>query len=49
MIFPPVIAAAGCREEAADGPVPIPEPRVHAFYYPWYGNPTVDGGWSHWK
>jgi glycoprotein endo-alpha-1,2-mannosidase len=21
---------------------------VHAFYYPWYGNPETDGHWSHW-
>ncbi|HKP39098.1 MAG TPA: hypothetical protein VJT71_19725, partial [Pyrinomonadaceae bacterium] len=19
------------------------------FYYPWYGNPTSDGGWVHWN
>ena len=23
--------------------------RVQAFYYPWYGNPKTDGGWSHWN
>ena len=22
--------------------------RVHAFYYPWYGNPENDGRWIHW-
>lgn len=22
--------------------------RVAAFYYPWYGNPTIDGQWFHW-
>lgn len=27
---------------------PAPNPRVAAFYYPWYGNPTVDGRWVHW-
>lgn len=24
-------------------------PRVHAFYYLWYGNPAVDGRWVHWN
>ncbi len=23
-------------------------PRVSIFYYPWYGTPAVDGGWTHW-
>ena len=23
-------------------------PRVHAFYYLWYGSPEHDGGWKHW-
>ena len=23
--------------------------KVHAQYYPWYGNPTVDGTWFHWE
>ncbi|CAG0884043.1 unnamed protein product [Darwinula stevensoni] len=22
---------------------------VHIFYYPWYGNPEVDGDWYHWN
>ena len=26
-----------------------PSTRVAAFYYPWYGNPTVDGQWIHWE
>ena len=25
-----------------------PSAKVAAFYYPWYGNPTVDGEWIHW-
>lgn len=31
-------------------PVTGPDPsyKVAAFYYPWYGNPTVDGQWIHW-
>ncbi len=23
-------------------------PRVSIFYYPWYGTPALDGGWTHW-
>jgi glycoprotein endo-alpha-1,2-mannosidase len=23
--------------------------RVHVFFYAWYGNPQVDGNWSHWN
>ncbi len=23
-------------------------PRVAIFYYPWYGTPALDGGWTHW-
>ena len=26
-----------------------PNPYVHAFYYPWYGNPLIDGCWYHWQ
>lgn len=22
---------------------------VHVFYYAWYGNPSIDGLWSHWN
>jgi glycoprotein endo-alpha-1,2-mannosidase len=25
-----------------------PADRLHAFFYLWYGNPAVDGNWSHW-
>jgi type 1 glutamine amidotransferase len=24
-------------------------PNVHLFYYPWYGSPSVLGGWRHWQ
>lgn len=27
---------------------PDPSAKVAAFYYPWYGNPKVDGAWIHW-
>ena len=23
--------------------------QVHAFYYPWYGNPATDGAYKHWN
>jgi hypothetical protein len=23
-------------------------PKVHAFYYLWYGNPETDGDYQHW-
>jgi glycoprotein endo-alpha-1,2-mannosidase len=26
-----------------------PSERVHAFYYPWYGNPLVDGQYANWN
>jgi hypothetical protein len=26
-----------------------PSYQVAAFYYPWYGNPAVDGQWIHWE
>lgn len=33
-------------------PTPTAEPdvsyKVAAFYYPWYGNPDIDGKWVHW-
>ena len=36
-----LLDGAGCDEG--------PDPRVHAFYYPWYGTPAVDGAWRHWS
>ena len=27
---------------------PNPSYKVAAFYYPWYGNPKIDGEWIHW-
>ena len=27
---------------------PDPSYKVAAFYYPWYGNPNIDGKWIHW-
>jgi glycoprotein endo-alpha-1,2-mannosidase len=37
--------SAAEEDEAGD----TPSARLHAFYYPWYGTPEVDGGWSHWN
>ena len=38
------------RPEGIPGPSKEPDPsdKVAAFYYPWYGNPTLDGEWIHW-
>jgi len=32
-------------QTAGDGP----SERVHAFYYPWYGNPATDGRYANWN
>jgi tRNA A-37 threonylcarbamoyl transferase component Bud32 len=32
---------------AVSGPAPSQD--VAAFYYPWYGNPEIDGEWIHWQ
>lgn len=38
------------RVSTAQAPNPIVLERlIHAFYYMWYGNPTVDGTWIHWN
>lgn len=34
---------------ADDRPKQSPNNRIHAFYYPWYGNPQSDGAYSHWN
>jgi glycoprotein endo-alpha-1,2-mannosidase len=39
-----VLALLGCS-----APEQIPDARVHAFYYPWYGTPELDGEWIHWS
>lgn len=28
---------------------PKPNYNIHAFYYPWYGNPEIDGQYIHWN
>lgn len=33
---------------AVVGSPAAPPPLVHAFFYLWYGTPSVDGVWSHW-
>ena len=38
------------HDSAADErPTEQPNRRIHAFYYPWYGNPQSDGAYSHWN
>ena len=43
---------ATSRPTAAPTQPPVlgdaPSTKVAAFYYPWYGNPAVDGQWIHW-
>jgi glycoprotein endo-alpha-1,2-mannosidase len=34
---------------AAGVPEGTPSSRVHAYYYPWYGNPQVDGRYANWN
>ena len=29
--------------------LPAASKKVHAFYYPWYGNPDTDGAYKHWN
>ena len=35
--------------QQADPQEEILSGRVHAFYYPWYGNPQTDGVYAHWN
>ena len=42
----PTIAALDVTAPAPEGS--DPSYKVAAFYYPWYGNPTIDGKWIHW-
>ncbi len=46
----PIPATETARPEIAPTVVegPAPSYKIGAFYYPWYGNPTTDGKWSHW-
>ncbi len=37
-----------CARAAEKSPPQTPR-SVHAFYYPWYRNPKVDGGYQHWN
>ena len=39
------LAHRGWAAEAITGP----NYRVHAFYYPWYGNPETDGRFENWN
>jgi glycoprotein endo-alpha-1,2-mannosidase len=45
MLLTALASRAAPGQEAATS---APSPRVHAFYYPWYGNPVTDGRWLHW-
>ena len=36
-------------EEVRGEQYPKPNYNLHAFYYPWYGNPETDGQYLHWN
>jgi glycoprotein endo-alpha-1,2-mannosidase len=40
------LVALPAWSQAADE---APSERAHAFYYPWYGNPTTDGRYANWN
>ncbi len=52
-----VMLIASATGADAQNPTPTPPPvegpepseRVAVFYYPWYGNPAVNGAWIHWE
>lgn len=41
----------GCRGDSGQDEWGLPpqSESVHAFYYAWYGNPDIDGAYSHWN
>lgn len=46
----PLVPTATTTPEPTAATIESPEPsyKVAAFYYPWYGNPDIDGKWIHW-
>jgi glycoprotein endo-alpha-1,2-mannosidase len=46
--LPPAALIAGSAVGATAAPA-TPSRHVHAFYYPWYGNPSFYGSWRHWN
>ena len=44
-----LITAGAAARGTGSMPVGIAVGEVAIFYYPWYGTPTVDGGWLHWQ
>ncbi len=46
----PVITPSPSPNTTSQPPVEGTDPslKIAAFYYPWYGNPSTDGGWVHW-
>ena len=44
----PFLAAAAAATVLC-APAGAARPRVAIFYYPWYGNPAVDGAYQHWQ
>ncbi len=44
-LIPGIVYAVGDPLSSADAP----DASAHAFYYPWYANPEVDGSYAHWN
>jgi glycoprotein endo-alpha-1,2-mannosidase len=46
----PVVTTESATPEISSTEVEGPNPsyKVAAFYYPWYGNPSIDSQWIHW-
>lgn len=44
-----ILLGAGERSVGQARSTPSASSRVHAFYYPWYGNPATDGRYANWN
>lgn len=44
-----VLGTSAVAHESGSEATKMTEPKVLAFYYPWYGNPEVSGNWVHWR
>src|SRR5438094_450531 len=43
-----LVPACGSERVTTSPVVGQSQREVHIFYYPWYGNPQIDGEWVHW-
>lgn len=44
-----LVGVSSSSRTAQAGDAETPSYRVHAFYYPWYGNPQTDGRYANWN